>query len=169
MRDLAVLGFAGVVPEATGSPSYHPSTLLRIYLYGYVNQVQSSRRLEREAQRNIEPMWLVGRLVPAAFRPITDFQKDNGAAIRAVCRRFVMLCGRLGLIGGGTVAVNGSRFKAVNPRQLHARRNPSADGTVDASIARYLGMLDTAERGDFMGGEGRTSNRSDLELDYYLV
>ena len=89
--DLALLGFAGVVPEATGRPSYHPATLLKIYLYGYLNQVQSSRRLEREAQRNIELMWLVGRLAPD-FKTIADFRKDNGAAIRAVCGQFVERC-----------------------------------------------------------------------------
>src|ERR1700732_2167797 len=106
--DLAALDFAGVVPEATGRPSYHPATLLKIYLYGYLNQVQSSRRLEREAQRNIELMWLVGKLAPD-FKTIADFRKDNGDAIRATCRSFVMLCRGLGLIGGGTVAVDGSR------------------------------------------------------------
>ena len=82
--DLAALGFAGVVPEATGRPAYHPATLLKIYLYGYLNRIQSSRRLEREAQRNIELMWLTGRLVPD-FKTIADFRRDNGAAIRAVC------------------------------------------------------------------------------------
>src|SRR5580700_4127030 len=97
--DLAVLGFAGVVPETTGRPAYHPSTLLKIYLYGYVNQVQSSRRLEREAQRNIELTWLIGKLAPD-FKTIADFRRDNGEAIRAVCRRFVLLCREVGLIGG---------------------------------------------------------------------
>ena len=86
--DLAALGFAGVVPEATGRPSYHPATLIKIYLYGYLNQVQSSRRLEREAQRNIELMWLIGRLAPD-FKTIADFRRDNGEAIRATCRSFV--------------------------------------------------------------------------------
>src|SRR5277367_5890992 len=94
--DLAVMGFAGVIPEATGRPSYHPVTLLKIYLYGYLNRVQSSRRLEREAQRNIELMWLVGRLAPD-FKTIADFCRDNGAAIRAVCSQFVALCRQLGL------------------------------------------------------------------------
>ena len=86
--DLAALGFSGMTPAATGRPGYHPSTLLKIYLYGYLNRVQSSRRLEREAQRNIELMWLTGRLAPD-FKTIADFRKDNGAAIRAVCRQFV--------------------------------------------------------------------------------
>src|SRR6201987_1394952 len=88
--DLATLGFDGVVPETTGRPPYHPSTLLKIYLYGYLNRVQSSRRLEREAQRNIELMWLIGRLAPD-FKTIADFRRDNGAAIRAGCRQFVEL------------------------------------------------------------------------------
>ena len=113
--DLAVLGFAGVVPEATGRPSYHPVTLLKIYLYGYLNRVQSSRRLEREAQRNIELMWLTGRLAPD-FKTIADFRKDNGAAIRAVCSQFVVLCRELGLFTRAVVAIDGSKFKAVNDR-----------------------------------------------------
>src|SRR3981081_2966937 len=94
--DLAALGFAGMTPAATGRPAYHPSTLLKIYLYGYLNRVQSSRRLEREAQRNIELMWLTGRLAPD-FKTIADFRKDNGEAIRAVCSQFVVLCRQLGL------------------------------------------------------------------------
>ena len=89
--DLAVLGFSGTTPAATGRPAYHPSTMLKIYLYGYLNRVQSSRRLEREAQRNIELMWLTGRLAPD-FKTIANFRRDNGAAIRAVCAQFVVLC-----------------------------------------------------------------------------
>ena len=89
--DLAALGFSGTTPAVTGRPAYHPSTLLKIYLYGYLNRVQSSRRLEREAQRNIELMWLTGRLAPD-FKTIADFRKDNGAAIQSVCRQFVELC-----------------------------------------------------------------------------
>src|SRR6202045_1851496 len=102
--DLAALGFTGVVPEATGRPSYHPSTLLKIYLYGYLNQVQSSRRLEREAQRNIEVMWLTGKLAPD-FKTIADFRRDNGEAIRAVCSQFVALCRRLNLFTQAVVAI----------------------------------------------------------------
>ena len=128
--DLAVLGFAGVVPEATGRPSYHPRTLLKIYLYGYLNRVQSSRRLEREAQRNIELMWLVGRLAPD-FKTIADFRKDNGAAIRAVCAQFVGLCRRLRLFTHAVVAIDGSKFKAVNNRdkKLHGRQGHRAHGS----------------------------------------
>src|SRR5580704_13448350 len=102
--DLGVLGFAGIQPAATGRPAYHPSTMLKIYLYGYLNRLQSSRRLEREAQRNIELMWLVGRLAPD-FKTIADFRKDNGAAIRAVCSQFVVLCRELGLFTRAVVAI----------------------------------------------------------------
>ena len=113
--DLTALGFSGMTPAATGRPAYHPSTLLKIYLYGYLNRLQSSRRLEREAQRNIELMWLVGRLAPD-FKTIADFRRDNGAAIRAVCRQFVELCRQLGLFTRAVVAIDGSKFKAVNNR-----------------------------------------------------
>src|SRR5688500_5248012 len=113
--DLAALGFAGVVPEATGRPGYHPATLLKIYLYGYLNRIQSSRRLEREAGRNLELMWLTGRLAPD-FKTIADFRKDNGPAIRATCRHFVLLCRKLDLFSEALVAVDGSKFKAVNNR-----------------------------------------------------
>ena len=89
--DLRALGFEGVVPETTGRPAYHPATMLKIYVYGYVNQIQSSRRLERETARNVEMMWLTGRLTPD-FKTIADFRKDNGAAIRSACRQFVALC-----------------------------------------------------------------------------
>src|ERR1700675_4663168 len=110
--DLAKLGFGGVEPEATGRPAYHPATLLKIYVYGYLNRVQSSRRLERECQRNIELVWLTGRLMPD-FKTIADFRKNNGEAIRKVCREFVMLCRRLELFSEASVAIDGSKFKAV--------------------------------------------------------
>jgi transposase len=139
--DPARLGFAG--PAATGRPGYSPATMLKLYLYGYLNQVQSSRRLEREAGRNVECMWLTGKLAPD-FKTIADFRRDNGEAIRAVCRQFVLLCRKIGLIAGGTVAVDGSRFKAVNTRDKNY--TPGAirlrKEQVDASIARYLGMLE---------------------------
>src|SRR5919206_4288559 len=113
--DLTALGFQGVVPEATGRPAYDPATLLKIYLYGYLNRVPSSRRLERETQRNIELMWLTGRLMPD-FKTIAGFRKDNGPAIRATCRQFVMLCRKLDLFSEALVAIDGSKFKAVNNR-----------------------------------------------------
>ncbi|AFL49768.1 transposase [Sinorhizobium fredii] len=143
--DLRAMGFAAAA--ATGRPGYSPATMLKLYLYGYLNQVQSSRRLEREAGRNVELMWLMGKLAPD-FKTIADFRRDNGEAIRAVCRQFVLLCRKIGLIAGGTVAVDGSRFKAVNTRDKNftpgaIRRRMEQ---VDASIERYLGMLDTADR-----------------------
>ena len=145
--DLAALGFSGVTPAATGRPGYHPSTLLKIYLYGYLNRLQSSRRLEREAQRNIELMWLVGRLAPD-FKTIADFRKDNGAAIRAVCRQFVELCRQLGLFTRAVVAIDGSKFKAVNNRDKNytVAKVTGRMEQVDASIARYLRALDRADR-----------------------
>src|SRR5271154_7209619 len=119
--DLAGLGFSGVDPEATGRPSYHPSVLLKLYIYGYLNRVQSSRRLEREAGRNVEMMWLTGRLVPD-HKTIADFRKDNGRAIRKVCAQFVALCGTMGLLTEASVAIDGSKFKAVNNRDKNFTR-----------------------------------------------
>jgi transposase len=145
--DLAALGFSGMTPAATGRPAYHPSTLLKIYLYGYLNRLQSSRRLEREAQRNIELMWLAGRLAPD-FKTIADFRKDNGAAIRAVCRQFVELCRRLKLFTGAVIAIDGSKFKAVNNRDQNytVAKVTGRMEQVEASIARYLRALDRADR-----------------------
>ena len=146
--DLAALGFSGMTPAATtGRPAYHPSTLLKIYLYGYLNRIQSSRRLEREAQRNIELMWLTGRLAPD-FKTIADFRKDNGAAIRAVCAQFVGLCRRLKLFTHAVVAIDGSKFKAVNNRDKNytVAKVSGRMEQVEASIARYLRALDRADR-----------------------
>src|SRR3979490_1397127 len=145
--DLGVLGFAGVVPEATGRPAYHPSVLLKIYVYGYINQIASSRRLEREAQRNVELMWLTGRLAPD-FKTIADFRKDNGAAIRATCRRFIDLCRRLDLFSHAVAAIDGSKFKAVNARDKNFTKAKLKKRMeqVEASIVRYLQALDTADR-----------------------
>src|ERR687897_182229 len=145
--DLAALGFSGMTPAATGRPAYHPSTLLKIYLYGYLNRVQSSRRLEREAQRNIELMWLTGRLAPD-FKTIADFRKDNGAAIRAVCRQFIELCRRLKLFSHAVAAIDGSKFKAVNNRDKNftkAKLKKRID-QVEASIEHYMAALETADR-----------------------
>jgi transposase len=110
--DLAELSFDGVDPEATGRPSYHPSVLLKLYIYGYLNRVQSSHRLEREAGRNVEVMWLTGRLAPD-HKTIADFRKDNGPAIRKVRARFVALCRVLGLLTNASVAIDGSKFTAI--------------------------------------------------------
>jgi transposase len=145
--DLAELRFDGVDPEATGRPSYHPSVLLKLYIYGYLNRVQSSRRLEREAGRNVEAMWLTGRLVPD-HKTIADFRKDNGAAIRKVCARFVGLCRELGLLMSTSVAIDGSKFKAVNNRDKNFTRAKMERrlAQIEESVARYLSQLDTADR-----------------------
>jgi transposase len=144
--DLMGLGFCGVEPEATGRPAYHPGTLLKIYVYGYLNRVQSSRRLERECQRNIELVWLTGRLMPD-FKTIADFRKDNGEAIRRVCREFVALCRRLELFSEASVAIDGSKFKAVNTRDRNTQAKMQRRlAQIDESIARYLSQLDSADR-----------------------
>jgi transposase len=145
--DLAGLGFSGVEPEATGRPAYHPATLLKIYVYGYLNRVQSSRRLERECQRNIELVWLTSRLMPD-FKTIADFRKDNGEAIRKVCREFVVLCRRLKLFSEASVAIDGSKFKAVNTRDRNFTQAKMQRrlAQIDESIARYLSQLDSADR-----------------------
>ena len=113
--ELGSLGFAGVDPAATGRPAYHPAVLLKLYIYGYLNRIPSSRRLEREAQRNVELMWLTGRLMPD-HKTIANFRKDNGPAIRKVCRQFVVVCQQLKLFTEALVAIDGSKFKAVNNR-----------------------------------------------------
>jgi transposase len=145
--DLHALGFAGVVPETTGRPAYHPATMLKIYVYGYINQIQSSRRLERETARNVEMMWLTGRLRPG-FKTIADFRKDNGLAIRSACRQFVALCRGLNLFTQAIVAIDGSRFKAVNaPDRSFSRGSIERRmEQVEASIERYLSALETADR-----------------------
>ena len=145
--DLGVLGFEGVEPEATGRPSYHPSVLLRLYIYGYLNRVQSSRRLEREAGRNFEAMWLLGRLVPD-HKTIADFRKDNGAAIGKVCARFIEICRSIGLLAKPSVAIDGSKFKAVNNRDKNFTRAKveRRRAQLEESVARYLSQLDTADR-----------------------
>ena len=145
--DLAELGFGGVDPEITGRPSYHPSVLLKLYIYGYLNRVQSSRRLEREAGRNVEVMWLTGRLAPD-HKTIADFRKDNGRAIRQVCARFVALCRTLGLLTQASVAIDGSKFKAVNNRDKNFTRAKMERrmAQIEESVARYLQQLDTADR-----------------------
>jgi transposase len=145
--DLAELGFGGVAPEATGRPSYHPSVLLKLYIYGYLNRVQSSRRLEREAGHNVEVMWLVGQLVPD-HKTIADFRKDNGGAIRQVCARFVALCRAMGLLTQASVAIDGSKFKAVNNRDRNFTRAKMERrmAQIEESVARYLQQLDTADR-----------------------
>jgi transposase len=156
--DLTALGFAGAVPEATGRPAYHPATLLKIYLYGYLNRVPSSRRLERESQRNVELIWLTGRLMPD-FKTLADFRKDNGSAIQAACAQFVVLCRRLNLFSKAVVAVDGSKFKAVNNRDKNftAAKVEARMAQVEASIGRYLAALDRADREPSDIAEARTT------------
>jgi transposase len=147
--DLGALGFVGVDPAATGRPSYHPAVLLKLYIYGYLNRIQSSRRLEREAQRNVELMWLTGRLTPD-FKTIANFRKDNGRALRQVCRQFIVLCRRLNLFSEVIVAIDGSKFKAVNNRDKNftPAKMQRRMAQIEESIERYLAAMDTADRAE---------------------
>ncbi len=147
--DLRQMGFDGVAPAATGRPAYHPAVLLKLYIYGYLNRIQSSRRLEREAQRNVELMWLTGRLMPD-FKTIANFRKDNGRAIRNVCRQFVVLCRQLNLFTEAIVAIDGSKFKAVNNRDKNftPAKMQRRMAQIEESIARYLTDMDTADRAE---------------------
>ena len=160
--DLGALGFEGVDPATTGRPAYHPSALLKLYIYGYLNRIQSGRRLEREAQRNIELMWLTGRLRPD-FKTITNFRKDNGKAIRGVCRQFVVLCRQLGLLSEALVAIDGAKFKAVNNRDRNftSAKLQRRMQEIEASISRYLAALDTADRQEAPVAQAKTERLQD--------
>jgi transposase len=157
--DLGRLGFERAQPAETGRPAYHPATLLKIYIYGYLNRVQSSRRLEREAQRNVELIWLTGRLMPD-FKTIADFRKDNGEAIRNACREFVLLCRGLGLFKEAAVAIDGSKFKAVNNRDKNFtdRKITARLQQLDDSVNRYLTELDRADRDPSLVPEARVEH-----------
>ena len=159
--DLSGLGFR-LEPSNTGRPAYHPATLLKLYVYGYLNRVQSSRRLEREAQRNVELMWLTGRLAPD-FKTIADFRKNNGAAIRLVCREFVMLCRKLNLFADAFVAIDGSKFKAVNNRDRNFTKAKMKRRLqqIDESIERYLGQIASADRQEPTIAEPKTKRLED--------
>lgn len=159
--DLGKLSFE-IEPAATGRPGYHPAVLLKLYIYGYLNRVQSSRRLEKEAQRNVELMWLTGRLTPD-FKTIADFRKDNGKAIRGVCRQFVVLCQQLGLFSEALVAIDGSKFKAVNNRDRNftSVKLKRRMEEIEASIHRYLTDLDTADRQEPVAAKARTERLQD--------
>jgi transposase len=156
--NLGTLGFEGAAPKATGRPAYHPATLLKLYIYGYLNRIQSSRRLERESQRNLELIWLTGRLTPD-FKTIADFRKDNGAAIRRVCREFIVLCRNLNLFSEAIVAIDGSKFKAVNNRDKNFtdRKLQARMQQLEESVGRYLAELDRADREPTAVSEGRVS------------
>ena len=138
--------FDSAQPADTGRPNYHPWTLLKIYLYGYLNRVQSSRRLEREARRNIELMWLTGRLAPD-FKTIADFRRDNGPSIRTACARFIQICRQLELFAHAVAAIDGSRFKGVNTRECNFTKGKLKRRVeqVEESIAGYLQSLDAAD------------------------
>jgi transposase len=145
---LSDLGFK-TVPADTGRPGYHPSTMLKLFVYGYLNRIQSSRRLEREAGRNVELMWLLGRLAPD-FKTIADFRKDNGKGIRNTCRAFIGLCRQMNMFTNVIVAIDGSKFKAVNSKdnnytpkklQFHIAR-------VEKHINQYLKQLDDSDKED---------------------
>ena len=145
--DLEALGFSGATPAVTGRPSYHPSVLLKIYIYGYLNRIASSRRLERECQRNIELLWLTGRLAPD-FKTIADFRRDSGRGIRNVCRQFVAMCRQLKLFSQAIVAIDSSKFKAVNSRDRNFTpgKIDKRMQQIEESINRYLDALETADR-----------------------
>jgi transposase len=159
--DLGSLGFV-VTPAATGRPSYHPATLLKLYIYGYLNRVQSSRRLEREAQRNVELMWLTGKLAPD-HKTIANFRKDNGPAIQAACAHFIVLCREIGLFTQAVAAVDGSKFKAVNTRDKNftPTKLKKRIEQVAAHIAGYLADLDTADRQEGEAVEARSAKLKD--------
>ena len=152
--DLDKLGLMRVQPLDVGRPGYHPRTMLKLYIYGYLNRVPSSRRLERECQRNIEVIWLTGQVTPD-FKTIADFRKNNGKAIREVCREFVVLCRKLGLLSEASVAIDGSKFKAVNARDKNfteAKMKRRLE-RIDESIARYMAQLETTDRQAAQGGD----------------
>ena len=160
--DLQELGFDGAEPALTGRPSYHPAILLKIYIYGYLNRIQSSRRLEREAQRNVELMWLTGRLAPD-FKTIADFGRNNGVGIRNVCQRFIVLCRDLKLFSEALVAIDGSKFKAVNSRDRNYTpgKIDKRQQQIQESIQRYLDALETADRTQPPDLESKTERLTD--------
>ena len=145
--DLTKLGFGRIEPKITGRPAYHPSMLLKLYIYAYLNRVHSSRRIEREAQRNVELMWLTERLSPD-HKTISDFRKDNKKAVRGVCREFVVLCRRLNLFTQALVVIDGSKFKAVNNRDRNFTRAKMKRrlAQIEASLDRYFEQLERADR-----------------------
>jgi len=160
--DMVTLGFEGATPASTGRPSYHPTIMLKLYLYGYLNRIASSRRLERECQRNVELMWLTGRLAPD-FKTIADFRRDNSAGIRNVCRRFVLLCRDLKLFSQALVAIDGSKFKAVNSRDRNFTNGKidKRQQQIEESIQRYLSALESADRTQPVELEAKTLRLKD--------
>ncbi|MHC8303686.1 IS1182 family transposase [Pseudomonas sp. PB3P13] len=164
LLDLEQLGFDKAAPKATGRPSYHPGDLLKLYLYGYFQQIRSSRRLEAECQRNVEVMWMLGRLAPD-FKTIADFRRDNSAAFVATCRAFVRFCRGAGLIAGELVAIDGSKFQAVasNRKQITPKKLQQREAKLDKRIAHYLAQLDEADRGEHKEAIDRSAVQTALE------
>lgn len=160
--DLGALGFAAANRSGGGRPAYHPAVLLKVYIYGYLNRIQSTRRLEREAQRNLELIWLTGRLAPD-FKTIADFRRDNGSAITAVCSQFVALCRKMKVFSHAVVAIDGSKLKAVNSRDRNftAGKVKARRKQLDESVARYLAELDRADRDPSLLPEGRVPHLKD--------
>jgi transposase len=160
--ELGKLGFERVEPKETGRPAYHPSMLLKLYIYAYLNRIQSSRRIEREAQRNVELMWLTERLAPD-HKTISDFRKDNGRAIRGVCREFVVLCRRLNLFTQALVVIDGSKFKAANNRDRNFTRAKMKRrlAQVEASLERYFEQLERADREESSMADVKTARLED--------
>jgi transposase len=163
--DLPVLGFARSGPARTGRPGYHPAVLLKLFIYGYLNRIPSSRRLEREAGRNVEVMWLTGKLVPD-HTTIADFRRDNGAGIRRVCAQFVELCRRIGTLNGDCVAIDGSKFKAVNNRDKNFTKGKIAShiAHLEADIERYIDEMVRIDRQE--EGEARLEKVKHLSRHY---
>jgi len=164
--DLQALGFERAVPEERGRPPYHPGDLLKLYVYGYLNRVRSSRRLEREAQRNVEVMWLLGKLAPD-HKTIADFRRDNGNPIRAVFREFTVLCRKLGLFGGQLVAIDGSKFKADNSRERNftEAKLKRLNRRADEQIKRYLEEWDRADEQE-QGNEKPTAEQLHEKIEW---
>lgn len=160
--ELGKLDFIRAEPAITGRPSYHPSVILKLYIYGYLNRIQSSRRLEKETQRNVELMWLLGRLTPD-FKTIARFRKENGKAIRKVCSQFVLLCRQLNLFSEAMVAIDGSKFKAVNNRDRNytANKIKRRREQIETSIDRYLASLETADLHDPEIAQAKTERLQD--------
>jgi len=156
--DLRALGFARAQPTSMGRPSYHPAMLLKLYVYGYLNRIASSRRLEREAARNVELMWLTGRLAPD-HKTIADFRRDSGPAIRRACSQFMLLCRRMGMLGEAVVAIDGSKFKAVNNRDQNftSAKMQRRLAEIEAAIGRYMAEMDGADAAE-PGGQARVEH-----------
>jgi transposase len=160
--DLGPLGFGRIEPKVTGRPAYHPSMMLKLYIYAYLNRVHSSRRIEREAQRNVELMWLTERLSPD-HKTISDFRKDNSQAVRGVCREFVVLCRRLSLFTQALVVIDGSKFKAVNNRDRNFTRAKMKRrlAQVEESLDRYFEQLERADREESSVVEDKAAHLQD--------